>query len=761
MTTPRRGFGELPPTIVVEPEIRTSAGSPVTARILITNRALEPRVMSVTTLGVDADWLPRPSRSRPLMPGETVAADLTFDPASGTIPAVYPLAVAVQALDPVGERATSATAIAETALVVDAPGQVDVQVRPTESSAYLRRRITVLVNNSGAADEYVRLEVHSTEAAEVTLDYETIEVPAGAVVPVRGRIRVRGRAFGRPQRFSYTISARGSGSPRRVEGAVTTKAFLGNSATKFIVLCAIVVMWGAAAIIFIPKLASTIQGNQNKASDKVAAAQASAEAKGATPSGGASGSGGKNGAGGAGGAAGSAGGAAAGANGASSIQLAGTIAGQQPGGVHVGITPTSLVDEAAQAASPVGVDASSFSEIGKIPQSAVVLTSPANAVQSRATMSQTDGTWSFGNVKAPGYYLLVFAKPGYQTQQYIVDSSSSAATQPLAVTLVPGQGTLSGHIIGPSGQVGAAQISISDGTNTITTSSNSKGDIGGWTVTGLSTPDSYVVTAGQNGLSTESRIVTLAAGGSSVVNLALKAGVGSLLGRVIGPNSLGEVGGLGGVQITATDGTNTRTASSVTPPTNSRSNIAGDFTLPDLPPGKYTLTAAETGYLPQTQSVTIKAGVSSVHVPTIALQSATASVTGRVVNNTLAGVNGAGLVLSSSTNTYKSITGSDGEFRIDGVTPGTYTLSAALFGFGTVYANVVAVAGQTVVVPTTSMTLQAQSFVSNNSITGFIASAVSPSGTVTCFNVATSSSSSSASPSSSSSSAPAGRARSR
>ncbi len=121
-----------------------------------------------------------------------------------------------------------------------------------------------------------------------------------------------------------------------------------------------------------------------------------------------------------------------------------------------------------------------------------------------------------------------------------------------------------------------------------------------------------MVTASEDGLSTETALTSLPAGGSAVVNLTLKSGVGSLLGRVIGPDSLGAVVGLGGAQVTATNGTITRTASTITAAATVNSDVAGHFTLPDLPPGTYTLTTTDSGYLSQSQPVTIPNGASGV-----------------------------------------------------------------------------------------------------------------------------------------------------
>ena len=700
----RREFSEISPRVAVDPKIRAAAGLPVTARVLITNSAPVPRTMSVTPVGVDAAWLPRPVRTRPVMPGQSVLVELELTPAAGTVAAAYPLSVAVQAIDPLRGLPTSSTTIAETALLVDAAGQIGVQITPAETEGYLRRRMSVVVHNDGLAPEQVRVEVQSSDGADVRLNRDVLLVPPGASVRVPGRIRIKPRIFGRRMRYGYTVTARGAAAPRRAEAGVTTKAFLGNNLSKALLIVSLCAMWAGAAVVFIPKISSAIVGGHDKSRQATTSAP---DPAGAKPAG-------------------------AGAGPATSIQLNGSVVGQAPGKVHVGIAPTSLVDEAAQAATPVGVDPALLGQDGKVLAQTVALVRPSSAAQARATLSQNDGAWAIGGVKAPGYYLLVFAKAGYQTQRYVVDSSSDAAKQPITVALVPGQGRLSGHVYGPGGKpVGAAQVAITDGINSITTSTNSRGDGGGWQVSGLSTPDAYVVTVSHDGLSTETALTKLAAGGSATVDITLKSGVGSLVGRVVGVNSLGASAGLGGARVTATNGTITRSASTVTA-SASNADIAGRYTLPDLPPGTYTLTAAADGYLPQTRQVTITPGSSGSTVPTIALQSSSAAVTGLVHTADGTPLNGVGIVLSSPTNTYKTATGSDGAFRLDGIAPGTYTLSASVAGFVPVVVNVLANAGQTTEVPVASLTMTPQILVADNSVAGFVASAVSPSGTLAC-----------------------------
>ena len=70
--------------------------------------------------------------------------------------------------------------------------------------------------------------------------------------------------------------------------------------------------------------------------------------------------------------------------------------------------------------------------------------------------------------------------------------------------MTAGAGRLSGRIGGPSGAVGGATITISDGQETLATSSTSAGTVGNWSIDGLSTPGTFLVSASKDGLSLES-----------------------------------------------------------------------------------------------------------------------------------------------------------------------------------------------------------------------------------------------------------------
>lgn len=722
------GSAEPAPAIEAPAQLRAGAGGSVTGQVRVTNTASEARVMSLSMHGVDASWLPAASRSRALAPGESIAADITLRPAVGTIAARYPVAIAVQALDPSTGQATSPTALAEVVLVVDAPGEVGITLDPTEARAVFGKRIKVRLRNDGGRPATVDLQAQTPLSARLHLARPQVQVPAGQTVTVAARVRPRRvRLFGGPVRQAFTVTSRSMGAPRHAEGILTSRAMLGSTATKVVALLTIVGLWAGLAVVFIPKLADHLKSGTGT----VVAGAGSTAAAAATPG---PGKGSGSGSGGSGGtrSGGSTSGAKSGnkakpASAANSVQLNGTVAGTSPSGVTVSLAPTSLVDEAAEAAIPVGLSAQAVDSMrltGKIPQSALTASSARTSGQHRTVTTSADGAWSFPAVPKPGYYLLTFAKSGYQSVSYVVDSTTASPTKPLNVVMSAGQGQLNGMVTGPGGKrVGGATITITDGTNTITTSTDSTGNVGAWSVVGLSTPSTYLVSATLAGMSTGSRLVPLGAGGAATVNLKLVAGVGAITGTV---SALDGSGGLGGVSVSATDGDAiTRTATTVTGGT-----LRGRYTLSGLTaPGKYTITFTAQGYLIQTVQVTLGKGQASA-TQNVTLFPSTATVEG-IANNASGPLAGAGLILNSSDNTYKTTSGDDGSYRFDGVAPGSYVLSAQYSGLTTVFKSLTVTAGASAPIAVPGFTLtQPPAQTSTATITGFVSDGNNPSNTL-------------------------------
>lgn len=699
------GPSELPPSIGVAARVAGVAGREVTVRINVRNESDRPRIVHLALLGLDPAWLPAPVRTEPLAPGAVSEVRVGVTAPRGSLAADYPFAVSAQALDPAtGEPTSIRPGLADVVLTVSPRAQVQVKVVPGEISATLRRRFAVQVRNNGDEATVVHLSSTQPDGARISLRSDQIRVPAHSSRTVAARARLRRpRLFGWVGQHQFTVSALGDEAQARAEGVLLQRPLTPPVLAKGIAVVTALSLWVAMAMVFLPQFGQWVRSSTEQAGTTVTKKITEASPTGEDQAGSGDGSGGGSGdsadgsegdgadgspngpseSGGAGGVV-----PAAAAQG---LQLSGTVAGNQPGDVSVRLEPTSLVDEAAQGGIGIGLPSTSLASSGLRLASAFTKVSARRAQPVRTASTSSDGSYSFAGVRSPGYYLLTFAKPGFQTQKYVIDSSSELAKQPLEVPLSPGEGRLSGTITGPRGAVGGAEITISDGTNTVTTSSTSRGSVGSWSVEGLSTPSAYVVSATTHGMSSEARLVTLGAGASGGADLRLTSGVATLTGQLTREGEDGKPTGLGGATVTVSDGAGTvRTATTLT-----RGRV-GWYTIPSLKaPGKYSVSLAADGFQQRTTSLTLVKGQSSA-VRSARLTSAAATLTG-TVSGPDGGLVGAGLVLSNADDTYKTTSTSSpapGAYRFHAVTPGTYTLTTTMFGLTTDRVTVVLHSGR-------------------------------------------------------------------
>ncbi len=215
--------------------------------------------------------------------------------------------------------------------------------------------------------------------------------------------------------------------------------------------------------------------------------------------------------------------------GTNEIRVGGKVKGADPSGATVSIQRTSLVDENAQGAtfvndSPSNALTMHYGHTG--------VTAPTLVASPRTTTTDADGAWAFAGISSPGFYLIIISKPGYATTRYVVSAPEDGSPIVLDSDLVAGDGTLGGGVTGPDGAgLGGVDLTITDGTVTLKTITPTTGDIGKWSVTGLTTPGTYLVSASRRGFGTETKLVDLPAGGSVTdANIAMKAGVGSGVG---------------------------------------------------------------------------------------------------------------------------------------------------------------------------------------------------------------------------------------
>jgi hypothetical protein len=284
-----------------------------------------------------------------------------------------------------------------------------------------------------------------------------------------------------------------------------------------------------------------------------------------------------------------------------------------------------------------------------------------------STTPGVDGVWLFGDVPLGQSYEIVFSKPGFDTQSFVITPPADGSPVQLDVELVASVGAISGRVIGPAGGLGGVAITVTDGTLTFETTSATEGNIGSWSLEGLSTPGVYTVSAALRGFGTEVLQIQLGGGERRTsADITMQRGVGTVSGRVLGENG----SPLGGVTITATDGATTRTTTSLT-----EGNI-GFFSIPQLDiPSTYTLTVELPGFVTQTRRVSLGGSIDGIDFN---LVSSSLRLTGRVTSADGSGIVGAGVTLSTGDLQFRVPTAAApdaGAFAVDDLPPGQYTVT--------------------------------------------------------------------------------------
>lgn len=691
---------------VFAPPVEAVPGTPSRAVVRVTNDGSAPVQASIAVAGIEPAWLVVPAALGPIPPGQSVEAEIQVQ-----IPAGHPACELVGALT---ARASDAGEVTRADLLVSVldGSVVSALLDPPDVRGGRRGRAELVLRNRGRSPLRVDVESSSPDQElRVRFKDPTRVVQAGQEVRVPARFSALRPLFGSPRRRPFIVSVRTRGTPVHLDGAFTQRPLLASWMTKTIAVAAVVAVWVAVAVVGISSLSKhvnkTAQQQAVNNAPPVTAPPGPSAANPATPAGGGGPSGsGTGGSGGSG--SGSAGGAATTATAAAApSRVSGKVAAAQPGGVTVTLQPTSVSDAPPQVTT---VSSAPRSDIvlaaatikapltklfgADLPPARTVapLSAPSSgpAVSSYSTVTSPDGFWAFASVP-PGTYTVSFSKPGYAVASYVVDVTGKGQAITLPSRLVPGNGSASGTVQGPNGPLGGVQLTITDGTVTLMTRTPTVGTVGSWAVNGLSTPGTYLVTATDPGFSNQTTLFTLAASGRATgLKLTMVPGAGSLSGKVLSSRDGQPVGGL---TVTATNGSVTRTTTTTT------TGAIGTYSLPDLPvPGTYALTISGPGFVTQTEQALLGSDPSTDNATVNAtVTTSGADVTGVATGPNGQGLPGAGAILSNQKNVFKTLTtssGTVGSFDFGQVPPGSYVLSVEDFGYATKSAQVTVGSGQ-------------------------------------------------------------------
>src|SRR6478752_4014703 len=353
------------------------------------------------------------------------------------------------------------------------------------------------------------------------------------------------------------------------------------------------------------------------------------------------------------------------------VDVAGAVLTVQ---VPVEFLPTDPSAQAAQAAEapPAGA-----------PAGAVLTTAPIGS----------DGKFDLSDIPSPAVYDLVLSKPGYATDTQRIDLSGGEVRGDIQLRLRTGDGLISGTVTGPDGPLGGAvtpatytvsvtshastthttavlladeqkltgvqltlarsagslsgsvttlpgnapaagvSVTVSAGTTSVQTITQSAGTVGAWTIAGLPIPGAYTVTFSRDDLQPQTVAVNLDAAGNPTtgstgsaaggIDVAMTSAFAEISGVVSQRSADGTTAPAGEATVTLSSGSDTYTVTSASEP----ESATGSYRVGGVVPGTYTLSVSSRGTSPTSIIVTVAAGQSLIQNPVLIPP---ASITGLV-----------------------------------------------------------------------------------------------------------------------------------
>lgn len=301
------------------------------------------------------------------------------------------------------------------------------------------------------------------------------------------------------------------------------------------------------------------------------------------------------------------------------------------------------------------------------------------------TTTNGSGQYSFNSL-LPGSYSITFTANGYATQTVGAVVSSSAVTT-VNASLTRLAGALTGTVQDPNAaSIPGASVTVFQ--NNIQIGSVITDATGTYMVPGLPS-GSYTIVVSAPNFTTETVAAMIENGQTTIVNVTLKEDPGTLTGFVRDVNNNPIAGGSVTVQLST--GSGIIVATSVTAPD-------GSYTVPNLAPGNYTIIAAASNYQTATQGVTISSNTTSI--VNYNLSADPGSISGIVTNaQTGTPITDANvqvrIVDSSGAVIAAVLTDENGQYVVNGLAPGFYTVVVSAPNFQTNEATVQVSSNQT------------------------------------------------------------------
>ncbi|SDD79876.1 carboxypeptidase-like regulatory domain-containing protein [Nocardioides lianchengensis] len=303
------------------------------------------------------------------------------------------------------------------------------------------------------------------------------------------------------------------------------------------------------------------------------------------------------------------------------------------------------------------------------------------------TTTDASGSYTLRDLPAPASYEVSIVAEGYFAKKVL--TAVSGGEQRLQPSVVPSAsaGAISGTVTDGKDPLGGVVVSTTVNGEAISVITPTVGAVGSFTLGDLPTPGTYLLTFSAEGHGSTTEIVGLAAGATdNTVKITLVEGTGSVQGTISDLDGLG-IGGatvtVGGAGAAAADGTTPPTGTTIpTTTTLTEGESRGSFTISGLQaPGEYTLTITKEGYSPQSVPVVLGASGPASSVD-ITLTDQLGRLVGRVVGPDGKAYVGATVTATNGLNSWTATSGAegngglgDGGYRMDGLPPGTYSVT--------------------------------------------------------------------------------------
>jgi len=294
--------------------------------------------------------------------------------------------------------------------------------------------------------------------------------------------------------------------------------------------------------------------------------------------------------------------------------------------------------------------------------------------------SDVNGNYTLTGVPE-GTYSLTASAAGFASQStQVTVGPGSTLTQNFA--LVPLAGTISGQVTdgGTGTPISGATVSYTLSGVTLSATTDASGN---YTLSNVPAPGTYTLTASASGYTSQTATVPVNRGGVATANFAMQLLPGSITGQVTDTLTAAAIGGAtvsyvnDGVAVTATADSN------------------GNYTLSNVPPGSYVVTAAAAGYSSQSQTLTVTTNLATVG--NFALTPKPGSITGRVYDSSTGlGASGATVAFSVGSVTTSATADGNGNYAFSNVTEGSYSLTASGSGYVSQTASVAVAPGTAV-----------------------------------------------------------------